>query len=270
MHGRSSVSGTDFLVGGGEMGALMRAHDWAATSLGSPEGWPQSLRTTVRLLLTTQHPMFIWWGDDLIQFYNDAYRQTMGPERHPIALGQPGRACWEEIWPIIGPQIEYVMAGNGATWNEDQLVPVTRYGRQEDVWWTYGYSPIDDESRVGGVLVVCKDVTKEIRARAAFKAESDRLRDLFQQAPGFMAILRGPDHTFELINDAYLQLVGHRRDLIGKPVREALPEVNGQGFFELLDRVYTSGEPYVGRGAPIMLQREPEARVEIEATAILP
>src|SRR5665811_1105863 len=68
----------DFLAGGGEMGALTRAHDWSATPLGKPETWPQSLRTAVRILLNTNHPMFIWWGPELIQFYNDAYRQTMG------------------------------------------------------------------------------------------------------------------------------------------------------------------------------------------------
>ena len=141
------------------MGALTRAYDWTKTPLGPPDGWPQSLKTAVRLLLTSQHPMFIWWGPELIQFYNDAYRQTMGPERHPSALGQRGYDCWAEIWDIIGPQIEFVMAGKGATWHVDQLVPVTRHGRREDVWWTYGYSPIDVEDQVGGVLVVCNDVT---------------------------------------------------------------------------------------------------------------
>ena len=95
---KRSVS-PDFLAGGGEMGVLMRAHDWLSTPLGSPELWPQSLRTSVRILLNTQHPMFIWWAPELIQFYNDAYRRTMGPERHPSALGQRGRECWAEIWP---------------------------------------------------------------------------------------------------------------------------------------------------------------------------
>ncbi|HYW62360.1 MAG TPA: PAS domain-containing protein [Bradyrhizobium sp.] len=156
-----SVNRADFLAGGGEMGALTRSYDWSATPLGPPEGWPQSLRTALRILLNTNHPMFIWWGPELIQFYNDAYSQTMGPERHPSALGQRGRECWAEIWPIIGPQIEQVMRGDGPTWNENQLVPVTRHGRLEQVWWTYGYSPIDDDDGVGGVLVVCRDVTRE-------------------------------------------------------------------------------------------------------------
>ncbi len=161
------------------MGALMRAYDWGASPLGSPERWSQSLRTAIRILLTTQHPMFIWWGPNLIQFYNDAYRQTMGPERHPSALGQRGKECWQEIWEIIGPQIDSVMKGEGATWHDDQLVPVTRHGKREDVWWTYSFGPIDDEGAsngVGGVLVVCNDVTDRHRAFEALAASEERLR----------------------------------------------------------------------------------------------
>jgi PAS domain S-box-containing protein len=165
----------DFLAGGGEMGALMRAYDWSASPLGKPEAWPQSLRTAVRILLNTNHPMFIWWGEELIQFYNDAYRQTMGPERHPSALGQGGRECWAEIWHVIGPQIEQVMSGGDATWHENQLVPVTRYGRLEQVYWTYGYSPIDEDDGVGGVLVVCRDVTTDYLAAAALREREAEL-----------------------------------------------------------------------------------------------
>src|SRR5580704_17929729 len=165
----------DFLAGGGEMGALTRAYDWSASPLGKPETWPQSLRTALRILLNTNHPMFIWWGPELIQFYNDAYRQTMGPERHPSALGQRGRECWAEIWDVIGPQIEQVMSGGGATWHEKQLIPVTRYGRLEQVYWTYGYSPIDEDDSVGGVLVVCSDVTRDYLAAASLREREAEL-----------------------------------------------------------------------------------------------
>src|SRR6266571_1941329 len=165
----------DFLAGGGEMGALTRAYDWSANPLGTPEHWPQSLRTALRILLNTNHPMFIWWGPKLIQFYNDAYRQTMGPERHPGALGQGGRECWAEIWHVIGPQIEQVMSGGGATWHENQLVPVTRHGKLEQVYWTYGYSPIDEGDSVGGVLVVCRDVTKEYLSAVALREREAEL-----------------------------------------------------------------------------------------------
>jgi PAS domain S-box-containing protein len=165
----------DFLAGGGEMGALTRAYDWSASPLGAPETWPQSLRTALRIVLNTNHPMFIWWGEELIQFYNDAYRQTMGPERHPSALGQRGRECWAEIWDIIGPQIKQVMSGGGATWHENQLVPVMRHGRLEQVYWTYGYSPIDEDDRVGGVLVVCRDVTRDYLAAAVLREREAEL-----------------------------------------------------------------------------------------------
>ncbi|MEP6968382.1 MAG: HWE histidine kinase domain-containing protein, partial [Pseudomonadota bacterium] len=209
------------------------------------------------------HPMFIWWGPELIQFYNDAYRETMGPERHPSALGDRGRDCWAEVWSIIGPQIDLVMSGKGATWHEDQLVPVTRHGARQAVWWTYGYSPIDDDEGVGGVLVVCNDVTQEHRVKEALaKANAElasyagRLRDFFEQAPGFMAVLRGPDHIFELTNASYDRLVG-RGDLAGKSVREAMPEMTGQGFFELLDGVYASGEPHVGSGVSLEFEDGP-------------
>ncbi len=168
-------SSADFLAGGGEMGALMRAHDWSLTPLGRPATWPQSLRTAVRLVLNTNHPMFIWWGPNLTQFYNDGYRQTMGPERHPAALGQDGRKCWAEIWNIIGPQIEQVMRGGGATWHENQLVPVTRHGRLEQVYWTYGFSPIDEDDGVGGVLVVCRDVTSDYLAAKALREREAEL-----------------------------------------------------------------------------------------------
>ena len=171
----SVPSSADFLVGGGELGALMRGYDWSLTPLGRPASWPQSLRTAVRLLLNTNHPMFIWWGQHLIQFYNGAYRQTMGPERHPHALGQGGRECWAEIWDIIGPQIDQVMDGGGATWHENQLIPVTRHGRLEQVYWTYGYSPIDEDDGIGGVLVVCRDVTRDYLASIALREREAEL-----------------------------------------------------------------------------------------------
>ncbi|MBC7576573.1 MAG: PAS domain-containing protein [Tardiphaga sp.] len=165
----------DFLAGGGEMGDRMRAFDWGATPIGVTSQWPQSLRTALRIMLNTNHPMFIFWGPELIQFYNDAYRLTMGPERHPSALGQRGRECWEEIWPIIGPQIDQVMSGGAPTWYERQLVPVTRNGELEQVYWTYGYSPIDQDDGVGGVLVICRDVTHEHQATIALREREAEL-----------------------------------------------------------------------------------------------
>jgi PAS domain S-box-containing protein len=253
-----------FLSGGGEMGALMRAHDWSSSSLGHPSRWPSPLRTTVQLLLNSGHPMYIWWGDEGACLYNDAYRQSIGPERHPGSLGRPAREVWDEIWDIIGPQIEQVMAGRGATWHQDHLVPITRHGRREDVYWTYSYSPIGDDSRptgVGGVLVICVETTERVAAEKRLAAQNERQQRLFDQAPGFIAILRGAEHVIEFVNEAYTRLVG-RRKLIGKPVRQALPDVEGQGFFELLDRVYATGERFVAWQTPLHVQTAPDAPLE--------
>lgn len=165
------------------MARLIRNFDWTSTPVGPPKGWPASLRSAVRLMLNTQHPMFIWWGEDLVQFYNDAYRATMGSEMHPAALGARGRECWADIWPIIGPQIDMVMAGLGSTWNVDQLVPIVRHRKREDVWWTYGYSPIDLDDRVGGVLVVCTDVTERHLYAEALKTVLGVLRSSLNRPP---------------------------------------------------------------------------------------
>jgi signal transduction histidine kinase len=252
----------DFLAGGGEMGALIRAHDWTRTPLGPPDGWPQSLRTAARLMLNTRHPIYIWWGPTLVCLYNDAYRQSIGSERHPGSLGRPGREVWEEIWGIIGPQIEQVMSGGGATWNENHLVPITRNGVREDVYWTYSYSPIDDENSengIGGVLVVCSETTAQVRSSQQIAAESERQRLFLKQMPGFVAVLAGSNHSFEYVNDAYIAISGPR-NFLGRGVREVFPELDGQGFYELLDMVYSSGEPFVSRAMPIRLSGEEQDR----------
>ncbi|MEW6762599.1 MAG: PAS domain S-box protein [Pseudomonadota bacterium] len=164
-----------FLSGGGEMGALMRARDWAATPLGAAALWPAALKNTLRLILGSRHPMFLYWGPELIQFYNDAYRATLDAARHPSALGQRGPECWREAWPLIGPEIEGILAGGPATWHERRLVPLVRDGALRDAWWTYGFSPVEDEEGVRGVLVICNDVTEEQLNREALHALNRRL-----------------------------------------------------------------------------------------------
>ncbi|MFZ0601794.1 MAG: PAS domain-containing protein [Roseiarcus sp.] len=247
----------DFMARGGEMGALMRAYDWAAHPLGRPEAWPQPLRTAVRLILNTGHPMYIWWGGEFYCFYNDAYRQSIGSERHPSSLGQPAREVWAEIWSIIGPQIEQVMSGGGATWRENHLVPITRDGKLEEVYWTYSYGPIDDTTApngVGGVLVVCAETTEHVMAGRRLGVERERQRLMLQQMPGFAALLSGPEHRYIYVNDVYREIAGDR-DFIGRTVREAFPDIAEQGFYELLDRVYATGEAFAARAMPVSFDR---------------
>ena len=158
--------GSDLFEGPGEMRALCRARDWATTPLGPVAAWPPSLRSIVRMLLASRFPMFLFWGPHLVQFYNDAYRPSLAQGgRHPMALGARGPEFWTEIWDIIGPQIEQVMAGGEATWHEDQLVPILRNERIEEVYWTYTYGPaFDDDGNVAGVLVVCQETTARVLA----------------------------------------------------------------------------------------------------------
>ena len=422
----------------GEMAKLMRDLDWAATPVGPVYTWSASLRTLVSTLLASRHAMFLWWGPELIQFYNDAYRQSLGPDRHPSALGRPGRECWTEIWPTIGGEIESIMAGGDSTWHEDYLVPITRGDRVHDVYWSYSYSPVqDDDGSVAGVLVTVQETTGRVvsdrrvrslqelttgvqRARsaadvcgaamsalrgapldvafallyrldsdlrllrlagslgleagssssprelsiesdspwpvaralstgrletvgepstpkerialerwpepvaevltlplaaedpkegahgvlvlglnprlpcnpsyagfaeqaareisgaldrlcrldreqqaalAAARGERKLLEDVFDLSPAFLAVVRGPEHVFEFANAAYDRLIGHRPG-IGQKVLDVVPEVAGQGFVELLDRVYRTGEPFVGNELAIQLQVNPGGPLE--------
>ncbi|HET7621421.1 MAG TPA: PAS domain S-box protein [Gemmatimonadaceae bacterium] len=391
------------LVGGGEMGALTRAFDWSKTPVGPVEQWPRTLLTAVQIILDSRFPMFLWWGPELIQFYNDAYRPSLGAERHPSALGARGRECWAEVWPAIGPRIERVMSQGEAMWDENHRLPITRGGRLDEAYWTYSYSPVrDDDGEVGGVIVVVQETTARVRAErrllvserrlhtafehaatglaiteldggfvqvnpsycritgyaadelartdilslvhpehraehgaqlarmlageipsfvideryrrkdgsdiwvrksvsmlpsvdgrssrrvnlvedidASRKAEEERARlylaeraarraaeaaearlaSVFRQAPAFICVLRGPDHFVEMANDAYYQLVGFR-DLVGRPLTEALPEVREQGFLQILDHVLETGETFVGTEVPVMILRSPGAAPE--------
>jgi len=251
------------IFGTGEMADLTRAYDWSHTPVGPVDQWPEALLITVNTLLCSRHPMFLWWGEELVQFYNDAYRPSIREDKHPSALGQRGRECWPEIWPIIGPQIEAVMTRGEASWHENQLVPIYRDGKLEDVYWTYGYSPVrSSNGKISGTLVVCTETTEIVLARHQLQQERERLADLFQQAPAFFAALRGPEHVFEMVNPPYQELIG-QRDLVGKTVREAVPEAAAQGFIGLLDEVYRTGQPFVGRGTPLQLARNASQPLEV-------
>ncbi|MCW3127244.1 MAG: sensor signal transduction histidine kinase [Bacteroidetes bacterium] len=153
-----------FLAGGGEMGKLTREKDWSKTSLGHPQSWPQSLRTTLSIILNSRFPMFLFWGEDHICFYNDAYRPSLGKEgKHPAILGMKGAEAWTEIWPVIKPLMDQVLSGGESIWSEDQLIPIYRNGKIEDVYWTFSYSPVNDETgSPAGVFVTCTETTDKV------------------------------------------------------------------------------------------------------------
>lgn len=241
-----------------DMAHRVLSHDWSSTALGPMETWPAELAAVAGLVLGSPQPMLLLWGPELVQIYNDAFAATIGPERHPRALGSSGRGCWDDVWAGISAQTEAVLAGSDAVMTEDVRVPLTRLGQSSDAWWTYSCNPVHAGEGVAGVVMICNDVTDkhvaieetEERNRQLLE-ERDRQQRMFEQAPGFICVLRGPDHVFDLANRAYLKLVGATRDIIGLPMRQAFPEMEGQDFFGLLDRVYASGQPFVGREVPV-------------------
>jgi signal transduction histidine kinase len=255
----SAADGLEFLSGGGAMGERIRAHPWANTPFGDPRDWPQALRTTVRILLSTGHPTMIMWGPELRCLYNDAFSRSLGPEKHPAILGAPARRAWEEVWPVVGAQIEQVVRGEGAVWHENVCVPIIRFGELQEVYWTYSYSPIDEPSHphgVGGVLVTCAETTAQVLNERKLASDSEKFLQLFDQAPTFLAVLRGPDHVFEMANSGYHALVSHRQ-VVGRTVAEALPEAVAQGYVALLDQVFRTGRPYSAFGAKFVYQAAP-------------
>ena len=185
------------LMGGGEMGALMRAVDWSVTPLGPVVEWPQSLRTAVSICLASRFPMLIWWGPDLVMLYNDAYRPMLGAMKHPAAMGQRGAACWSEIWNIIGPMLTGVLTHGEATWSEDQLLLLDRNGYVEECYFTFSYSAIRDESGgIGGVFTAVTETTERVlgerrlrtlRALADASVTAETVDDACQQVMDALA-----------------------------------------------------------------------------------
>lgn len=398
-------------VGNSDMAKLMRSHDWGSTTLGDPARWPLTLKSAVRILLSSKFEMWVGWGPDIAFLYNDAYRPTLG-KKHSHALGMPTRELYAEIWEEVAPRLRLVYEQGESTWDRALLLILHRHDYPEETYHTFSYSPLSgDDGKVEGIFCAVSEETDRVISerrleslgalassiagaeqldtffpsvsRAAAKAdrdilfsalyqldeagaptplyenlggavleprsvwrldalgedvalltvkapeglpsgawempateaavialsqpghdrptaalvvglnpfrpfdddyasylklfagqimarwqlvtevvarteERDRLRAMFKQAPSFMALLSGPNHVFELANDAYLNLVG-ARPLIGLPVREALPEVAGQGYFELLDKVYATGEAFVGEAMEVRIQRTPDS-----------
>lgn len=243
--------------GPGDARALCRALDWSATPLGAVAEWPRSLRTIAEAVLGDAFPMILLWGPELIQIYNNAYVPFLG-DKHPWALGIPTRVCWPEAWDFSGPVFDRVFGGETVSF-EDQLYRLLRRGADQppdDVYITLSYSPVlDDTGAVGGVLVTLLDTTDSVRAKrlekereqlvADLTIERERLRSVILNMPAPVALHMGPELRFELANEAYHQISGHR-DLIGLSPREAFPEIEGQGVYEIMQNSYDTGEAWLG------------------------
>lgn len=166
-----------FLQNGGESAELIKNIDWKNHILGIPENWSESLKNTIATIVSSKFPMFLWWGEELIQFYNDSYRPSFGNDgKHPKAMGQKAVDCWQEIWYFIYPLITKVLSTGESIWYDDLLLPIYRNGKLEDVYWTFSYSPIrDDDRQIKGVLVVCNETTEKVNYNRKLKDNRDEL-----------------------------------------------------------------------------------------------
>ena len=250
----------DFLRGGGQTGALIAGYDWASTSLGPIEGWPQSLKTATALLLNTAVPVVMLWGEDGVMIYNDAYSLIAG-KRHPGLLGMKVREAWPEVADFNDNVMKVGLSG-GTLAYKDQELTLDRKNGPEKGWMNLDYSPVLDESgRPAGVIAIVVETTERVLADRQIAAEQERLTQMFAQAPGFMTMLEGPEHRFVMTNPAYMRVIGHR-DVLGKTVAEALPDAAAQGYVALLDRVYKSGEAFVMNDAKYAVQAIPGGPVK--------
>lgn len=362
-----------------EMGNLVRQKDWESTSLGPIHSWPENLHTALSIMMNSRFPMFLFWGPDLLSFYNDAYRPSFGNEgMHPGILGKPAQEAWADIWHIVKKYPEQVLNTGIATWQENQLIPIYRNGKTEDVYWTFSHSPVYNTSGIiEGIFVLCMETTQEVVSSKKIKESEERFRtmaenssaliavgdesshaayfnkawieltgrpmedllklgwvdlvhpkdkdrflneylsafekretltselrmlnkdsryswlllnaapryyadgqfagyissgvditeqkllqrkerkhsrqlnNLFAQAPAAIAVINGPQHTFTLANALYQKLFSKtEKELIGRTVQQVWPEIEGQGIYELLNKVYTSGEPFIAHEFP--------------------
>ena len=266
VNGRQDVTQAttgDLFAGPGEVRALARTLDWGATPLGWPETWSPALRVAARAMFDAPFPICLWSGPTYALLYNDAYRRILAA-KHPAALGQPGAVVWAEIWEALEPQFEGVRAGGPPVYHENAEFVMARLagGATENAWFSYSLSALrDEDGTVVAVLNISPETTGQVLAERALTVERARLQDVFRRAPSFIVAYRAPDLVYEFVNDAYYQVVGHR-ELLGRPLLEALPEIRGQGFEELLTHVWRTGEPWVGRETPVQLQRTPGAPLE--------
>ncbi len=245
----------------GEMARRMRLFDWESTPLGTPQRWSRSLHTLVDVMLGSRQPMFLTWGPERILLYNDSYALILG-KRNEQALGAKFEDVWYDILEKVEPILDRAYAGE-PTHIEDLALLMHRNGFPEETNFSFSYTPVHGEDgRVAGMFCACTETTPQVKAKEAMAAEKDRLEQLFQQAPGLMCMVRGPDHIFEYVNTAYRDLVGHERELVGKPVREALPEVEGQGFVELLNSVYSTGEAFSASQMQVGIRRRSDSEIE--------
>ncbi len=238
------------------MGRLIRSHEWKSTPLGDPVSWPQTLKIALGIVLNSRFPMLLFWGSDMLVFYNDAFIPSFGSDgtQHP-ALGKKAADVWVDAWPFVGPLLEKVFKTGESVWFEDQPVPIFRNGRVEEVCFTFNYSPVvAEDGSIPAVQVTCFETTGKVEAKKKIEESERNLKLIIHQAHVAIAIFRGPQYIVEIANRHALGLWGRTEaEVLGKPILDVMTELEAQGIKQLLDHVYQTGEPFSATELPIKL-----------------
>ncbi|MFP1129383.1 PAS domain-containing protein [Asticcacaulis sp. W401b] len=243
---------------GGACGRLIAEKDWSQSELGGIETWPACLKTCVSLIVASHVPMAVLWGEAGILLYNDGYAQ-IAAGKHPQILGMGAREAWPEASDFNDNVVRTGLAGQTLAYR-DLHFELNRSGQPEQIWFDIDYSPVRDEGgSPAGILAIVVETTRKVLAERAATAERESQARSLRHMPGFVATLEGPDHVFTYVNEAYRTIAGER-DYIGHSVRQVFPELAAQGFYELLDEVYRSGQPFVSRSFPVNLSNQSETR----------
>ncbi len=243
-----------FLCGGGEMGRRVRSHDWTSSPLADPSSWPLQMATLVGVLLEAGQPMFLAWGAERTLIYNDAYAPLLG-NKHPDALGRPFLDVWSEAAADLIPLFDQVFAGEPVHM-DDITLQLDRGEGLAEAHFAFSYTPIrNDAGTVVGLFCPCIETTEQVAVSRQLASERERQQAMLRQMPGFVAMLHGPDHVFGYVNEAYIRIAGER-EFLGQGFRNVFPELAEQGFYELLDQVYATGERFNAPALPVNLAGE--------------
>lgn len=224
MKNDTIAPGLEFLVSNSEMASLIKNKDWESTSLGPAELWSESLKTCLSLLLNTQSPMFLIWGDDLICFYNDAFRPSLGNVgKHPTFLGAPAPTFFAEIWSEIKDDIYAIKKGGKSTWNNNQLLSIERNGSIEEAYWSYGLSPVrDGNNPAAGIMIILNETTTAYKAKQALIASEAHFRKIAEGNSMMIAMVNNSKNAV-YFNKAWSEFSG-----------KSIAELQNFGWIELV------------------------------------
>ena len=248
-----------FLTGGGPISALIEAIDWEKNPLGPMEDWPDNLKASLSLCLNSPFPMLICWGPEMVMLYNEGYADYLNDPY--AALGRPAREIWKDIWETIGPLLRGVRATGDPILLKDQLFYLERKGLKEERYFTFSHSPLRDHEKITGILTTIHETTEKVVNERLAKLEQDTMERILSQAPAAVCVLDGPDLVLERFNENYQQLFPGR-ELLGKPLLIALPELKNTPIHNMMLEVFRHGKTFEGIETLVPLSRFEDGPIE--------